>query len=147
MQELSWPVIAPHVEPVTVTEADLDGFGHTNNVVYLRWLEQAAWAHSQALGLTLADYRRLGAGLVVRRHELEYLLPSFLGDELLIGTWISGNDGKLQAARSYQIQRPRDGRTVLRAHTRWVCVDMESGRPRRMPREFVEAYRPAEPSR
>ncbi|MBI3171310.1 MAG: acyl-CoA thioesterase, partial [Hydrocarboniphaga effusa] len=45
--------------------------------------------------------------------------------------------------RGYQILRPKDGRTVLRCSTHWVCVDLASGKPRRMPREFSEGYRPA----
>jgi acyl-CoA thioester hydrolase len=30
---------------------------------------------------------------------------------------------------------------VLRGQTQWVCVDMKSGRPKRMPPEF-QAYKP-----
>jgi acyl-CoA thioester hydrolase len=45
--------------------------------------------------------------------------------------------------RAYQILRPKDGRTVLRGRTHWVCVDLKTGKPRRMPHEFVEGYKPA----
>ena len=141
MKQLAWKVATPFIERVVVTEADIDELGHTNNVVYLRWLERAAWAHSRSLGLSFEDHRRLGVGVVVRRHEINYLLPTFLGDELLIGTWISGNDGRLSTYRDYQIIRSADGKTVLTARTHWVCVDMKTGRARRMPPEFVEGYR------
>jgi len=140
---LSWDVAAPFVQPVTVQPADLDAFGHTNNVVYLSWLERVAWGHSASLGLSMEDYRRLGCGCVARKHELDYLAPTFAGDELLLGTWVHENDGRLSMWRRYQILRPRDGRTVLRGQTHWVCVDLATGRPRRMPPEFVSAYRPA----
>ncbi|RFA29172.1 thioesterase [Alkalilimnicola ehrlichii] len=142
MSALNWKLPPPYILPVTVTEADIDEFGHTNNVVYLGWLEQVAWGHSKDLGLSIAEYRELGFGLVARKHELEYLLPTFAGDELLVGTWISGNDGRLSVFRDYQIIRPRDGKTVLTGSTHWVCVDMESGRARRLPQVFVDAYRP-----
>ena len=138
-----WDVAEPFLQPVTVQAGDLDDFGHTNNVVYLAWLERVAWAHSVSLGLAMADYRRLGAGVVARKHELEYLAPTFAGDELLLGTWVHENDGRLSLWRGYQIVRAGDGRTVLRGRTHWVCVDLKTGKPRRMPPEFVEGYRVA----
>lgn len=143
MPELPWDVASPFVEPVKVQASDIDAFGHTNNVVYLSWLERVAWAHSVSLGLSMDDYRRLGCGCVARRHELEYLAPTFPGDELLLATWVHENDGRLSMWRRYQILRPKDRRTVLRGQTHWVCVDLASGKPRRMPAEFVERYRPA----
>jgi acyl-CoA thioester hydrolase len=133
----------PFVQPVTVQPADIDEFGHTNNVVYLTWLERVAWAHSCSLGLAMEDYRRLGTGCVARKHELEYLAATFAGEELLAGTWVHENDGRLSMWRAYQIVRPKDGRTVMRGRTHWVCVDLKTGKPRRMPPEFVQAYRPA----
>ena len=139
---MSWDVSHPYTQPVTVAKSDLDEFGHTNNVVYLAWLERVAWAHSVSLGLSMDDYRRIGAGVVARRHELEYLAATFEGDELLLGTWVAENDGKLSMWRGYQILRPKDGKTVLRGRTHWVCIDMKTGRPRRQPPEFVEAYKP-----
>lgn len=143
MPPVKWDVAAPYVEKVTVEAQHIDEFGHTNNVVYLQWLERVAWAHSNSLGLSMDDYRRLGAGVVARKHELEYLAPTFAGDELLLGTWVKDNDGRLSMWRAYQIVRPVDRKTVLRGSTHWVCVDLKTGKPRRMPPEFVEGYRPA----
>ena len=139
----AWDVRDPYIERVTVQPEHIDRFGHTNNVVYLSWLEQVAWSHSQSLGLGFADYERFGCGCVARRHELDYLAPTFAGDELLLATFIHENDGRLSMWRGYQIIRAGDGKTVLRARTQWVCVDLKSGRPRRQPPEFVQAYRPA----
>lgn len=136
-------VPGPYVQTVTVGPEHLDAFQHTNNVVYLGWMEEVAWAHSVALGFGMDDFRRLGAGCVARRHELDYLAPTFAGDTLHVATWIAQNQGRLDMWRAYQIVRAQDGRTVLRGRTRWVCVDLKTGRPRRQPPEFVAAYRPA----
>lgn len=135
-------VPGPFVHTVTVQPSDLDEFGHANNVQYLRWLEQAAWAHSRALGMDMSAYRRLGAGCVARRHEIDYLAPTFAGDVLDVATWIASCDGRLSMWRAYQVRRRSDGRTVLRGRTHWICVNLRSGRPQRMPPEFVAAYRP-----
>jgi acyl-CoA thioester hydrolase len=142
---LKWDYPTPFALALTVAADDTDVMGHTNNVVYLRWLEQVAWAHSTALGLDWPAYQRLNRAMVARRHELDYLQPSFAGDELSVGTWLADNDGKLSMWRRYQVMRIADGQTVLRGLTHWVCVDLESGRPRRMPDEFRTAYAVARP--
>lgn len=139
---MSWDVADPFMIRVTVGPEDCDEFGHTNNVMYLQWLENAAWEHSRALGLGFADYERIGAGCVVRRHELEYLSATHPGDVLDVATWISGNDGRVDLWRDYQVRTVDEATTVLRARTRWICIDMETGRPRRQPKEFLDAYRP-----
>ena len=38
--------------------------------------------------------------------------------------------------------RVSDGRTLLRALIHYVCIDLDSGKPRRMPPEFVSSYQP-----
>ncbi|PTQ90479.1 acyl-CoA thioesterase [Agitococcus lubricus] len=137
---LMWTVQPAYIHQVIVNSTHQDEFGHTNNVAYLQWLEQAAWGHSNALGLDIAAYYRLGCGCVVRKHELNYRLPTYAGDELQIGTWISANDGKLSTTRDYQIIRVADGKTVLTGQTQFVTVDMKTGKPKRMPDEFISAY-------
>jgi acyl-CoA thioester hydrolase len=141
LAQLSWDEARAFRQVLTVTSEHLDDFGHTNNVVYLSWLERVAWAHSIHLGLDFAEYERLGVGCVVRRHEIDYLAATHAGDELAIATWIGDFDGRLSMTRMYQIIRVADRRTVLRGRSHWVSVDLRSGRPRRMPPEF-DAYRP-----
>lgn len=139
---LAWDVPRPFLLPITVDETHLDGFGHVNNVQYLRWLEDVAWAHSNAIGLGWEAYRRLNAGCVVRRHEMDYLAATFAGDALVAATWVHENQGRLDMWRHYQVIRVGDGKTVLRAKSQFVCVDFTTGRPKRQPPEFVAAYRP-----
>jgi acyl-CoA thioester hydrolase len=139
LSEIAWDFPNPHILPIMVAAEHIDGFQHTNNVVYLKWLEDIAWDHSRHLGLDWAAYERLGYGMVARRHELDYLLPTHLGEEILLATWILRTD-KLAIRRAYQFVRPADGQTVFRGRTQWVCVDIKEGRVRRMPPEFQAAY-------
>ena len=128
------------VRDMTVAETDIDILRHANNAAYLRWLEQAAWDHAQALGMTWSHYQTLGVAVVVRRHELDYLAATFAGDRLQVGTWIIRNDERLSLWRGFQIRRASDGVTVLRARSHFVCVKLDSGRPCRMPEAFKTAY-------
>ncbi|MGQ0696968.1 MAG: acyl-CoA thioesterase [Panacagrimonas sp.] len=142
LDAFNWDVPEPFAQTVTVGTEHLDGFGHTNNVIYLAWLQDMAWAHSLSLGIGRDDFYRIGAGCVARRHELDYLTTTREGDVLHVATWIAENAGRLDMWRAYQIIRAHDGKTVLRGRTQWICVDMKTGRPRRQPQEFVAAYRP-----
>src|SRR5205807_9824754 len=72
----------PYVHEVEVLPADIDRLQHASNQVYLRWVLEAALAHSTALGLDEEAYFRLVQAWVVRRHELSYLTPTFAGDRL-----------------------------------------------------------------
>lgn len=143
---LSWDFKNPFLLEKTVVADDIDIMGHTNNVVYLKWLEQVAWAHSNALGLGWAVYEKLNRALVARRHELDYLAATFEGDELILSTWIIQNDGRTGVTRAYQVIRLADQKTVLRGRTRWVCIDIQTGKPKRMPQEFIEGYVISEPA-
>lgn len=137
---MDWDHPNPFTRSVAPQPADIDGLNHTNNAVYLQWCEATAWAHSEALGLGLADYRRLDRAMAIHRGEYDYLLPTQVGDELVLGTWLFPGDGKVKMERRFQLIRPRDGATVLRGRWTLVCIELASGRARRLPPEFVAAY-------
>lgn len=137
-----WDYPNPFTLPASPQLDDIDGLNHTNNAVYVQWCEKIGWAHSQALGLSLADYQRLDRAMAIRRGEYDYLLPTVLQDELTLGTWILASDGKLTMERRFQLVRNRDQVTVLRGRWDLVCIELSSGRARRMPPEFCQVYLP-----
>ena len=138
----SWPVVSPFVIRRVAGAGDIDAFNHVNNARYIDWANEIAWAHSDALGLTMEDYRRIGFGCVVWRHEFDYVAPVALGDEIEIATWIEENDNRVRLLRAYEMRHATTGGVVFRGRTKFVCIDMKTGKPARMPREFIEAYRP-----
>lgn len=125
---------------LTVTPQHCDGLGHVNNVQYLHWAEDLAWAHSSALGLGLAVYQRMDCAMVAHQHVLTYHAACFANDVLALQTWLSQNDG-LRLRREYRFVRQCDGKQVFSGHTDWVCVQLSTGKPKRMPSEFQAAYR------
>jgi len=137
-----WDLPSPFIHRVSALAADIDAYGHVNNSVYLRWLDETAWAHSAALGVTAEHCVQTRRGMVVWRSQLPYQAPAFKGDSLEVGTWLVFEDARLRVDRRFQIRRPTDGRTLLRGLIHYVCVDLDSGRPKRMPVEFVDRYRP-----
>ncbi len=139
-QARDWPVANPFVTTKTVGPDDIDGFGHVNNLRYIEWALEAAWAHSNALGVTFEDYRRIGVGCVVVRHEFDYLRALLPGERIDIATWIAENDSRVRLTRAYEMREAGAGRAAFRGRTTFVTVDMETGRPARMPPAFVRAY-------
>lgn len=140
MSTPNWDHPNPFVTPFKVEDADIDGFGHVNNAVYVRWLNDGAWTHSKSLGLDFDSYKALDAGVVVVGHEIKYLSSALPGETALVATWITSNDGRLRLTRRFQICDEATGRTFVRATTRFAIIALSSGRPRRMPPEFVSGY-------
>ncbi len=135
-----WDHPRPFTLSTRVSPEDIDGLNHTNNAVYVKWCEQVAWAHSVALGLDLEAYHRLDRAMAITRSEYDYLQASREGEEIAVGTWIVDWDRKLTMQRRFQVIRVDDGVTLLRGGMRFACIELSSGRPRRMPPEFIEGY-------
>lgn len=137
---MSWDLPQPFVIDLQVQADDIDGLGHANNAVYVSWLERCAWRHSQHLGLDLCEYRRLDRAMAVLRHEVDYLASAYEGQQLQMATWIVESDQRLKMTRHFQLWRPDDAVTLLRARTTFVCIEISTGKPKRMPVEFIEGY-------
>jgi acyl-CoA thioester hydrolase len=128
-----------HLQRLVAAADDIDELGHVSNVVYVRWILEAALGHSAAVGWGPAQYRDLGATFVVRRHEVDYLLPVFAGDGIELETRVEWWKGASSLRRTV-IRRAADGVEVARGATLWAFVDMQVGRPRRIPEAVRTAF-------
>lgn len=124
---------------VTVEPGDIDELDHANNVAYVRWIQDAAVAHSEAVGLGFQGYVKLGGVFVIRRHEVDYLRSALRGDRLRVRTRISSVSA-VQCERRTSVTRESDGIELARAATIWVYVDAKSGKPVRIPNEVHDAF-------
>lgn len=131
------PAVYEHF--LTVDDVDIDRLGHANNLTYLAWMLDAALAHSAAQGWPLDAYDSLGAGFVVRQHEIEYLQPALAGDQLMIRTWVA-NMKRATSLRRYEFRRITDDQVLATAQTNWAFIDFSKSKPRRIPPEVAEAF-------
>ena len=138
-----WDYDKPFIRRTTVSAADVDALNHTNNTIYVRWCEEVSWEHSAQLGLTVESYHQLNRAMAVVEGRYKYLQASYLDDEIDTATWIVYWDKRLTMTRHFQIRRVQDGATLLRGEVRFACIEISSGRPRRLPPEFIEGYGPA----
>ena len=133
------PPIPVYEHHVNVLPSDIDENEHANNLCYVRWMNEAAVAHSAENGWTAQRYIDLGASWFARKHTIEYLAPSFEGDKLVVRTGVS--DWKnIRSTRKYRFVRMSDNKVIAEAETLWVFVNLSTGRPTRIPEEVVEAF-------
>lgn len=131
------PPAAAYRHNFVVASADIDEFGHANNVVWVRWVNEAALAHSCAVGLDPQVLLNMRAMWIIRKHAIEYLAPAFAGERLECLTWPAAVRGATSLRRNLFI---REGRMLCRAETTWALLHSETGRPRRVPVEMMQAY-------
>jgi acyl-CoA thioester hydrolase len=128
--------------PHRVTADELDAvIRHVNNLVYLKWMQEAAVAHSAVQGWPADRYRELGAGWVVRTHQIEYLQPAFAGDEIVVRTWVADLK-KVTSLRRYQIVRTASEKEVVlaAAATDWAFIHFATHQLKRIPPEVASAF-------
>lgn len=130
----------PYRVEVPLRWSDMDAYGHVNNVQYLRLLEDA-----RVIGFRewFDDRDVVGRGLVVSRHEIEYLHPLVHRPEPIeVEMWVT----KVSAASfdlGYRVCDPEDvGTTVYAvAETGLVAYDLAANRPRRLGPEATAILR------
>jgi len=110
--------------PITVTPADIDRLGHVNNVVYLRWVQEAAVAHWNAAA---SEDARASLAWVVVRHEIDYKRSALLEDAVTARTWV-GEARKRAFERHTELVRSTDGKLLARARTIWCPIDRRTGK-------------------
>ncbi len=118
---------------------ECDVYGHLNNAVYLRYMQEAAFRASADAGLDGKAFEAMGRFWLIRGHEIEYLAPVVGGDSVEIKTWNLGLRRTLMR-RAYEMRSISSGVVAARAHTDWVFLDRQSQRPVKIPPEVIAAY-------
>ena len=110
---------------IAVQPEDIDQMGHVNNVVYLRWVQEAATAHWTAAA---SPEDQASLVWVVVRHEIDYLRPAMPGDTIVARTWV-GQASKIKFDRFVELRRASDRMVLAKARTVWCPIDTRTGRP------------------
>lgn len=121
-----------------VTLEEIDELRHAANYHYVRWLQDAAVAHSAAVGWPAERYRQLGAGWVVRSHQITYLKPALAGELLQIRTWVA-NMRPVLSLRRYEIRNPQSD-LLAEAETNWAFIRYATQKPLRIPSQVAMSF-------
>ena len=133
------PSIERFVYDAAVRWSDMDAYGHVNNARFLTLFEEAR----VAMFFVGARAHGLGSfeeGIVIARHEVDYLKPVDYGHPVRIEMWIS----QLRAA-SFTVSYELFDDGVLASRAKSVCVpyNLAEGFPRRISdaeRDFLAPY-------
>jgi acyl-CoA thioester hydrolase len=120
---------------------DVDPFGHLNNASYLAYTQEAAIEAGLTYGVTHASSLEAGLGWAMKRSRIQYLQPALPDEELQIETWLTSLR-QASGERFYSITRLADGEQLARARSHWLTLDIDSGKPRRIPQWMREALAP-----
>jgi len=126
---------------ITVQPEHIDVLGHVNNVMYIQWMQDVAAAHIERLGLGLAQYLELKHAMVAVEHHVQYRKAALEGEEVILRTWLDDINA-LYSFRQYAFYRPKDQSILFVGNTKWACIEIATGRPKRMSPSFTYAYQP-----
>ncbi|MGL5856828.1 MAG: acyl-CoA thioesterase [Angustibacter sp.] len=123
--------------------SDMDAYGHVNNVQYLRFFEDARIEAFAAHHAGAGDKSLLDTGILVVRHEIEYLKPlSWRPEPVHIDLWLTRISGaRIEVGYEvYDAAEPpeRDRVRYAVAASTLVVYDLAAQRPRRIPAADVE---------
>jgi acyl-CoA thioester hydrolase len=113
---------------MTASHNDIDHMGHVNNVVYVKWVQEVAWAHWQ---FAATEFLRSKYSWVLLRHEIDYRHAAFSGDQIAGYTWVGKSDGP-KFERFVTLCRVADGKVLVESKTLWCLLETKSMRPKRI---------------
>jgi acyl-CoA thioester hydrolase len=117
-----------HVFHCQVRWADLDAFGHVNNVVFHAYLQEARvdflFTHAASLGAGMSE------GIVVARQEIDHTAPlEFTPNLVRVETWVS-RIGGASFTLAYEVRD--DERVYARASSVLVPYELATKSARRL---------------
>jgi acyl-CoA thioester hydrolase len=128
--------VTPFEKQITAAEHDIDELGHVNNAVWVRWIQDMATAHWNAV----ADPAHVDAYVwVVTRHEIDYLRAVLPGETVVGRTWVGEAPKGARFDRHVEFLGT-DGKPRVRAKTTWAIIDKASGRPIRVPADVAAPF-------
>lgn len=132
---------ARHTSSFPIRFYECDAYGHVNNSNYVRYMQEAAFAASAAVGYSDDRYHQLGLLWLIRDTRVEYLRPLKYGDTAEVTTWVD-DFRRVRSRRLYEIRRQGQDQPLARGETDWVLLDRESLRPVSVPDEMKQAFFP-----
>jgi acyl-CoA thioester hydrolase len=125
-----------HTLPFTATPADIDELGHVNNAVWVRWIQDMATSHWNAV----AAPEHIAAYIwMVTRHEIDYRGNIAAGESVTGLTWIEAQPKGAQFDRRVDFANAA-GKVIVRVNTTWAMIDKASGRLARVRPEISAAF-------
>jgi acyl-CoA thioester hydrolase len=121
---------------VAIDPADIDHMGHVNNAAYLNWVQDAVVDYWSSVAPPGAVAQHLWVAL---KHEITYLKPTFLQDNVVAEVIAE----RVEGARAFFRTVLKRGDDVLsEISSCWCCLDAATRRPARLARDVIGRFVP-----
>lgn len=128
--------MARYTTRITAGPGDIDVLGHVNNAVWVKWVQDVAVAHWEAIA---PPEHRDAYVWVVTRHEIDYRGNVSEGETVTVETWVPEPP---RGARFDRYMRfvGEDGKVRVEAKTTWALIDRATGRLMRVSAEVAAPF-------
>lgn len=121
---------------LVVLEEHLDRQQHVNNVQYLQWVQDVAEEHWEARA---SEEQKSKVIWVVVKHEINYKKEAFLGDNILLQTYV-GDVTHVTSIRHVIIKNKETDKVLAEAKTTWCLLDSETKRPVKISQQLKSVF-------
>jgi len=121
---------------IIVSKNDLDELNHVNNVIYIHWVQEIAKNHWKSLVSSeiIKNYY-----WVLLEHQIKYLHPAFLGDKIILKTYIEKTE-VVKSNRIVEIYNTDTNKLLVTSKTIWCLINAKTKKPNRITDEIREAF-------
>ncbi len=134
---------AAHTQSFRVRSYECDRYGHVNNAVYLRYLQEAAAGALAEAGFPPARLREMGRLPWASRIDVEYLAPLYYGEAVEVAARITAMQDRA-FTQAYEICKAKSGELAARAAASYRFLGCaEDCRGPVVPPELAAALSPA----
>lgn len=144
------PLLTELLQRVNYHECDVNQI--VRDACYLRYMQEAAFEASAAAGYWDDRYQAMRRIWLIHESAVDFIAPLRYGDQVRVRTWVA-DFRRVRSRRAYELwgsglsgyahNSPSEERLVARAHTDWVFLDRDTGRPAAIPDEVIAAFFPA----
>lgn len=126
---------------VRVYLEDTDAGGIVFYANYLKFFERARTEFVRAQGFEMRRSLTSGIGFVVAGLALDYRRSAYLDDELNIFVAVKSYKKTYFEVSQWAERKSEPGVTLVQGTIKVACVDLATGKPRRMPSELEQALK------
>jgi len=128
--------MARFTQTITAGPDDIDELGHVNNAVWVRWIQDVAVAHWNAVA---PPEHRDAYIWVVTRHEIDYRGNVSAGEVVTGETWVPHPPRGARFDRHMRFTGA-DGKVKVEAVSTWAMLDRSTGRLVRVRDEIAAPF-------
>ena len=128
--------MARFTQTITAGPDDIDELGHVNNAVWVRWIQDVAVAHWNAVA---PPEHRDAYIWVVTRHEIDYRGNVIAGETVTGETWVPNPPRGARFDRHMRFTGA-DGKVKVEAVSTWAMLDRSTGRLVRVRDEIAAPF-------